>query len=55
LATVFPGPLNNTGKVGNTRTVWTNSFNNWTAVDYDEERGRIALGSSFGRVTILEL
>jgi len=38
-----------------TRTLWINSFNNWTSLDYDEELGRIALGSSYGRVTILDL
>src|ERR1700721_430984 len=31
-----------------------NSFNNWISLDYDEELGRIALGSSYGRVTILD-
>jgi hypothetical protein len=55
VAAVFPGPLNQTGEIVETRTLWTNSFNNWTSIDYNEELGRIALGSSYGRVTILDL
>ncbi|GLB44384.1 hypothetical protein LshimejAT787_1700110 [Lyophyllum shimeji] len=35
--------------------VCTNSLNNWMALDYDEEMGRVALCSSFGRVLVLEL
>jgi len=35
--------------------IFFNEANNWTTFDYDEVRGRIALGSSFGRVTILDL
>lgn len=55
VAAVFPGPLNQSGHTVTTRTLWINSFNNWTSLDYDEELGRIALGSSYGRVTILDL
>jgi hypothetical protein len=55
VAAVFPGPLNNTGHTAGARSLWTNSFNNWTCLDYDEVLGRIALGSSYGRVTILDL
>jgi hypothetical protein len=55
VAAVFPGPLNPIGHTVETRSVWMNSFNNWTSLDYDEELGRIALGSSYGRVTILYL
>ena len=58
VAAVFPGPLKQfrRGPVHvQARSVWRNSFNNWTCLDYDEELGRIALGSSYGRVTILDL
>lgn len=55
VATVFPGPLKPSESKNSVQTLWRNSFNNWTSMDYDEVLGRIALGSSFGRVTILEL
>jgi hypothetical protein len=63
VAAAFPGPLaaSNTvyrdaaAAVTRSRTLYTNHSNNWTSLDYDEELGRIALGSSFGRVLILEL
>jgi len=55
VAAVFPGPLNPIGSRVDARTLWTNSFNNWTSMDYDEQCGRIALGSSYGGITILEL
>jgi hypothetical protein len=54
MAAVFPGLLN-TGPDVQAKTVWKNEFNNWTSVDYDEERGKIALGSSNGKVTLLDL
>lgn len=53
VAAAFPGPLNAEADV-KTFKVHTNAMNNWTALDYDEEHGRIALGSSFGKVTVLE-
>ncbi|RPD63471.1 hypothetical protein L227DRAFT_521638 [Lentinus tigrinus ALCF2SS1-6] len=39
------------------RTLWaqTREGCNWTAFDYDEETGRVALGSSDGSVTVLDL
>ncbi|KAF8148396.1 hypothetical protein B0H34DRAFT_736837 [Crassisporium funariophilum] len=66
---VFPGPLSPSdididgdgdgqggkGKIGMAKKVFGTQYNNWTAFDYDESLGRIALGSSFGVVTILEL
>ncbi|KAK0189346.1 hypothetical protein F5146DRAFT_981897 [Armillaria mellea] len=54
IAAVFPGPLNPTAQV-RVREVCMNSLNNWTAFDYDEDLGRIALGSGFGKVTIVQL
>lgn len=58
VAATFPGPLaasNPIEDVTRSRTLYTNHLNNWTSLDYDEALGRIALGSSFGRVLILEL
>jgi hypothetical protein len=62
VADVFPGPLSASNIVSGdvvavrrSRTLYTNHLNNWTSLDYDEELGRIALGSSYGRVLILEL
>ncbi|KAF4612055.1 hypothetical protein D9613_003612 [Agrocybe pediades] len=61
--TAFPGSLNpGTGaKAGKQTTavvvgrkIYENEFNtSWTSFDYDEVGGRIVLGSSFGRVTVL--
>lgn len=55
LVAVFPGPLNRSqcSKV-EAKTLSTNENNDWTCLDYNEE-GRIALGSSSGSVTILEM
>ncbi|KDR65832.1 hypothetical protein GALMADRAFT_260029 [Galerina marginata CBS 339.88] len=58
VVTAFPGPLNpgiaESVVIG--KKMFENEFNtSWTSFDYDEVGGRIALGSSFGRVTILEL
>ncbi|KAG5338230.1 hypothetical protein C0989_007900 [Termitomyces sp. Mn162] len=62
----FPGPLTRDEEgwkqddVGidvagiRSTAVFTNELNNWTALDYDEEVGRIVLCSSFGCVTVLE-
>ena len=55
LAAVFPGPLNRSALQRiEAKTLSTNDSNNWTCLDYDEA-GRIALGSSSGTVTILEM
>ncbi|TFL00066.1 hypothetical protein BDV98DRAFT_480386, partial [Pterulicium gracile] len=35
------------------RPLWTNGKNDWTSVDYDEVNGRIALGTSGGRVVVM--
>ncbi|PBK86041.1 hypothetical protein ARMGADRAFT_1169269 [Armillaria gallica] len=54
IAAVFPGPLNPTTEV-RVREVRMNTENNWTAFDYDEDLGRIALGSSSGKITIVQM
>jgi hypothetical protein len=55
VAAVFPGVLSQTGTGDGAKTLWTNEFNDWTCLDYNEELGRIALGSRAGSVTVLEL
>ncbi|KAH8115125.1 hypothetical protein DFH11DRAFT_1703463 [Phellopilus nigrolimitatus] len=61
---VFPGPLNGEGRVaesvisGGVRTFevysdWAPRPATWTALDYVESRGCIALGAVDGRVTVL--
>ncbi|KAJ6536852.1 hypothetical protein B0H19DRAFT_1181976 [Mycena capillaripes] len=37
------------------RTLRANELNNWKALDYDEVRGRIAVGSTRGRITVFSL
>ncbi|KAJ7635754.1 hypothetical protein DFH06DRAFT_1220338 [Mycena polygramma] len=37
------------------RTLRSNELNNWKALDYDEVRGRVAVGSTRGRITVLSL
>ncbi|TBU24915.1 hypothetical protein BD311DRAFT_728696 [Dichomitus squalens] len=58
-AAVFAGPLQRRHPEMQTqaRTLWVQGKEgcNWTAVDYDEEAGRVALGSSDGSVTVLGL
>ncbi|KAI9058631.1 hypothetical protein FKP32DRAFT_1596926 [Trametes sanguinea] len=57
-AAVFAGPLQRCHPELGTRTraVWAQpkEGRNWTALDYDEERGRVALGASDGSVTVLD-
>ncbi|SJL17337.1 uncharacterized protein ARMOST_20887 [Armillaria ostoyae] len=53
ISAVFPGLLNPTTEV-HVCEVCMNTLNNWTALDYDEDLGRIALGSAFGKVTIVQ-
>jgi hypothetical protein len=55
VAAVFPGLLSQAGTGDEAKTLWTNESNDWTCLDYDEEFGRIALGSRAGSVTVLEL
>ena len=45
------------GEVPRARTAWVQQREgcSWTAFDYDEEAGRVALGSSDGSVTVLDL
>ncbi|KAJ3503747.1 hypothetical protein NLJ89_g8298 [Agrocybe chaxingu] len=52
---VFPGSLSTAEGEVVARRVFVNEANNWTSFDYDEVRGRVALGSSFGVITLLEL
>ncbi|KAJ6541050.1 hypothetical protein DFH09DRAFT_929314 [Mycena vulgaris] len=37
------------------RTLRANELNNWKAVDYDEVRGLVAVGSTRGKITVLSL
>ncbi|KAI0673257.1 hypothetical protein C8Q78DRAFT_1023885 [Trametes maxima] len=57
-AAVFAGPLQrrHPGLQPHARRLWVQPQDNcnWTAFDYDEERGRVALGSSDGTVTVLD-
>ncbi|KAJ7213733.1 hypothetical protein B0H12DRAFT_370794 [Mycena haematopus] len=62
---VFPGPLFRPGAADpdlgvapipvRSRTLRANELNNWKALDYDEVRGRVAIGSTRGRITVLSL
>jgi hypothetical protein len=63
---VFPGSLNSGLSRSQSREaedkvivgkklIGNDSMNSWTSFDYDEVRGRVVLGSNFGRVTVLEL
>ena len=60
-AAVFEGPLQRRQPemrpTATARVLWaqTRDSCNWTAFDYDEETGRVALGSSDGSVTVLDL
>ncbi len=54
IAAVLPGPLNPTTQV-RVREICINGFNNWTALDYDEDLGKIALGSGFRKIMIVQL
>ncbi|KAK0434998.1 uncharacterized protein EV420DRAFT_1653514 [Desarmillaria tabescens] len=54
IAAIFPGPLNAMAEV-RIHELCSNTPNNWDALDYDEELGRIALGSCLGEVTIVQL
>ena len=54
IAAAFPGPMNGGERV-ETKTLWMNPLNDWTSIDFDEDMGRIALGSRYGKVTLLEL
>ncbi|KAG2132948.1 hypothetical protein DEU56DRAFT_811380 [Suillus clintonianus] len=54
VAVAFPGLLNTQGEP-QVKSSWKNLGENWTCLDYDEERGCIALGSVVGAVTILDI
>ncbi|PBK86118.1 hypothetical protein ARMGADRAFT_1066723 [Armillaria gallica] len=51
ITAVFPGPLNPTAEV-RVLELCSNAINNWTALDYDEDLGIIALGSAFRKILI---
>jgi hypothetical protein len=66
--TAFPGPLSRpseeqtSNSEGGTAAIevhnqilHSNPRHNWTALDYDEGMGRIALATTFGTITVLEL
>ncbi len=64
MAAVFHGPLSpdgvgvgNGAPDGNTdiSTIYVNDSNNWTALDYDEITGRIAIGSASGNLLVFVL
>ncbi|KAI0920696.1 hypothetical protein AcV5_010371 [Taiwanofungus camphoratus] len=57
VAAAFAGPLQRPHPDLGARTLWTQTTvgSNWTTIDYDEELGRIAMGSTQGKVTLLEL
>jgi hypothetical protein len=67
VVTVFPGSLfQGSGKEddiqeGNAvsemkgKVICWNDRHSWSSIDYDEEVGRIVLGTSFGEITILDL
>ncbi|KAJ7493833.1 hypothetical protein FB451DRAFT_1077544 [Mycena latifolia] len=57
----FPGPLFRRGEEEDLdapvarRILCANELNNWKAVDYDEVRGLVAVGSTRGKITVLSL
>jgi hypothetical protein len=63
MCAVFPGPLfrgdssevEAESKTIAPRALCVNELNNWKALDYDEVRGRVAMGSTRGKVTVLSL
>jgi hypothetical protein len=55
MAAVFHGPLSRQNPEVDAIEICTNDRNNWTALAYDEDTGRIALGSSSGDLTIIIL
>jgi hypothetical protein len=67
MISAFPGPLFNeksaaVSKTGSGdcvavegRPLWTNGLNDWSAIDYDESNGRIAIGTSQGKIMIMNI
>ena len=55
MAAVFHGPLSHRNPEVAAVEICTNDRNNWTALAYDEDMGRIAVGSSSGDLTIIML
>lgn len=54
IAAAFPGSLNAKAEP-QIKSSWNNYDKNWTCLDYDEERGCVAIGSTVGAVTILDI
>lgn len=55
VAAVYPGPFNPTTEV-RVRDVFSNPLNNWTTLDYEEDLGRVAVGSwSENDITVIHL
>lgn len=56
---LFPGLLNQGSPEAHVKVVLENGGNgdgnDWSCLDYDEARGLIALGSSFGEVSVYRL
>jgi len=55
MAAVFHGPLSPQNPEVDAVEICTNDRNNWTALAYDEDMGRIAVDSSSGDLTIIML
>ncbi|KIJ14407.1 hypothetical protein PAXINDRAFT_12772 [Paxillus involutus ATCC 200175] len=52
---IFPGPLNRGSPEACIKVSFENNGFAWSCLDYDEERGLIALGSNFGGLTMFRL
>jgi len=55
VVSLFPGLLNQGSPEAHVKVALENDGNDWSCLDYDEARGLIALGSSFGEVTVYRL
>ncbi|KAF9223291.1 hypothetical protein BS17DRAFT_781630 [Gyrodon lividus] len=55
VAAIFPGLLNRGSSEACVKVSFENSGYAWSCLDYDEERGLIALGSNFGGLTMFRL
>lgn len=54
-AAIFPGPLSHDTTEARIKVSLPNSGSTWSCLDYDEERGLIAVGSSSGSITLFSL
>ncbi|KAH7884787.1 hypothetical protein F5I97DRAFT_1501810 [Phlebopus sp. FC_14] len=55
VAAIFPGRLGGVLSQASIKVSCVNSEKNWSCLDYDEELGLVALGSSSGSITMLRL